>query len=78
VNAGERAVATAIADAAKTGQAWATATVTAVNGDGTLQLDFFGTVDNIHRLASYSAPTVGDVVYIIHGGGQILVLGQII
>lgn len=30
---------------------------------------------DIHRLASYT-PTVGDVVYLLSGGGQLFILGK--
>jgi hypothetical protein len=42
---------------------WGLATVTAVNGDGTVDLNTArGPVPGVRRLKSYSAPAVGDVV----------------
>jgi hypothetical protein len=42
---------------------WGLSTVTAVNGDGTLDISTpRGPVEGIRRLKSYSAPAVNDVV----------------
>jgi hypothetical protein len=42
---------------------WGLATVTAVNGDGTVDLSTArGPMDHVRRLKSYSAPAVDDVV----------------
>ena len=40
---------------------WRLATVTAVNGDGTVDADG---IEDIRRLASYTAPAVGQVIVI--------------
>lgn len=54
-------------------------TVTGINGDGTLQILFrTATLDHMHRLASYASPAVNDVVLLLHGGGQAMVLGAIV
>lgn len=72
-------VAQAILAAAPDEVPYGVATVTAVNGDGTLQLLFrAATLDHLHRLASYASPTAGDVVLLLHGGGQVIVLGAIV
>lgn len=43
--------------------AWLMASVTAVNGDGTVDISTArGPVAGVRRLKSYSAPVVGDVV----------------
>lgn len=42
---------------------WILAKVTAVNGDGTVDIDTDrGPVDSVRRLKAYSAPAVNDVV----------------
>jgi hypothetical protein len=42
---------------------WGLARVTAVNGDGTVDVDTArGPVESVRRLKSYSAPAVNDVV----------------
>ncbi|WP_239404552.1 hypothetical protein [Frankia sp. Cj3] len=74
--AAEQALAQILATEARGDPPWATAKVIAVAGGGRLTLEFRGaTVANIPHLASYTG-TVGDVVCVLHGWGQILVLGK--
>lgn len=54
---------------------WGTGTVRAVTGM-TVTLNFRGAeLANIPVLASYT-PQGGDVVHVLHGGGQMIILGK--
>ncbi|CAJ61311.1 MULTISPECIES: hypothetical protein [Frankia] len=73
-------LAMALAQAASAGVPWGVGVVTAVNADGTLALQVRGDpdpVDHIAVLDSYTEPAAGHVVLVLHGGGQMIVLGRI-
>lgn len=54
------------------------ATVTVVNSNGTVQVERAGdTYPKVRRLASYSAPAVGDVVEIMKTNGGWICLGEL-
>lgn len=54
---------------------WAIGTVTAVNAP-VVTVSWFGDTFDVHYLDSYT-PHVNDVVFMITGGQQIIVLGSI-
>lgn len=54
---------------------WRLATVTAVNGDGTVDVDG---IDDVRRMASYTAPAVGQVIRIDqNSSGNWLAMGPL-
>ncbi|WP_228973405.1 hypothetical protein [Streptomyces sp. DH12] len=59
--------------------AWMLATVTAVYGDGTVDITTArGPVESVRRLLSYSSPTVGDVVKVDRNAdGNWIVVGKL-
>jgi hypothetical protein len=57
------------------GSDWRLATVTAVNGDGTVDADG---IEDIRRLTSYTAPAVGQVIVISQSSsGNWIALGSL-
>lgn len=57
------------------GSDWRLATVTAVNGDGTVEVD---AVMDVRRLASYATPAVDDVIVISQSSsGNWIALGPL-